>query len=151
MKARDIMTDGILVVPADYSISDTINFFAEEKITGAPVVSATGKVIGVVTLSDIIKQKNEEAEIDYSFMEYYNEFVGQEISEDRYHSLVNTQHEYQPVTDIMTPTIFQVDIDEHYREVARQMVGKQIHRVFVSENDKLVGIVSSMDILRALC
>ncbi len=153
MKAKDLMTDGVLVIPENYSITDVINFFFENKISGAPVVSTFGKAIGVVTMTDIVKYKNEEEETDndYPFIEYYNEFIGREFTDDDIQVLHGAEKIYKSVLDIMTPTVFQVDIDDGYKDIAKQMVDKKIHRVFVSEDGQLVGIVSSMDVLKVIC
>jgi CBS domain-containing protein len=43
-----------------------------------------------------------------------------------------------------------VGIDSKLSEVSGTMIENDIHRVFVTENEKIVGIVSALDILRKL-
>jgi CBS domain-containing protein len=54
------------------------------------------------------------------------------------------------VRDIMTPIIFKVDVSAKLSEMADIMVGGRIHRLLVTENDKLVGIVTTLDMLKAI-
>ena len=52
------------------------------------------------------------------------------------------------VTDIMTPAVFDVDAQAPVNQVARDMVANGIHRVFVRDRGRIVGVVSALDILK---
>ena len=54
ISARDIMSSHLLTVCESWSIQTLIDFFNDKKISGAPVLSKNGDIIGVVSLSDII-------------------------------------------------------------------------------------------------
>jgi len=56
LRAKDIMTKNILKVREDWSVHRLAEFFAENSISGAPVISTDGKLVGVVSLTDIILQ-----------------------------------------------------------------------------------------------
>jgi CBS domain-containing protein len=61
-----------------------------------------------------------------------------------------TLFENTAVRDIMTPRPYTVAPDEDVREAARQMLYADVHRLFVAEGDKVVGIISTTDIVRAV-
>ena len=46
--------------------------------------------------------------------------------------------------------LFTVAPDEDVREAARQMLYAEIHRLFVAEGDQVIGVISTMDIVRAV-
>ncbi len=54
------------------------------------------------------------------------------------------------VRDIMTPTIFRVDENATVQQVAGTMIRGRIHRVFVTQEEKGVGIISAADMLRVI-
>ena len=52
--------------------------------------------------------------------------------------------------DIMTPFVYRVEEDTPLKELAGVMVSGRIHRLFVTKEDKLVGVVSALDILKTV-
>jgi CBS domain-containing protein len=54
------------------------------------------------------------------------------------------------VRDIMTPTIFRVNENATVQQVAGTMIRSHIHRVFVTQEEKVVGIISAADMLRVI-
>ncbi|MDH3870666.1 MAG: CBS domain-containing protein, partial [Gammaproteobacteria bacterium] len=65
--------------------------------------------------------------------------------------LFHTGHESSvKVRDIMTPMIFRIEEDASIQQVADTMVRGGIHRVFVTEGNTLKGIVTALDLLKAV-
>jgi CBS domain-containing protein len=54
------------------------------------------------------------------------------------------------VEQVMTPYAVSMEEDTPVREIARQMLAKRIHRVIVTRGGKICGIVTSLDMLKAL-
>ncbi len=54
------------------------------------------------------------------------------------------------VKEIMTPTVFSVDVHATVAEVAQLMLEGHLHRVLVTEGSEAVGIISTSDILGLL-
>ena len=57
LKARDIMTPDPVTLAPDTDIRTAVMLLIEKKINGAPVVDATGKVVGVLCQSDLVAQQ----------------------------------------------------------------------------------------------
>ena len=55
VKVKDIMTKDPITVPPDYTVEETAQVLLEGKISGAPVVDHSGKVVGVITQSDLFR------------------------------------------------------------------------------------------------
>jgi CBS domain-containing protein len=54
------------------------------------------------------------------------------------------------VRDIMTPQSFTASPDDDIREAARQMLYADVHRLFVTDGERVVGVISTTDIVRAV-
>jgi CBS domain-containing protein len=54
------------------------------------------------------------------------------------------------VQDIMTPRPYTVSPDTDVKEAAQQMLYADVHRLFVTQGDRVVGVVSTTDIVRAV-
>ena len=52
--------------------------------------------------------------------------------------------------DIMTPHPLTIDPDADVREAAREMLYAEVHRLFVVQHGRLIGVISTSDIVRAV-
>ena len=150
--ARDIMNEDVLTVKRDWSVEQLADFLIEKSISGAPVISDDGKLTGVVSLTDIVRyntlpireiQSSDAHEYYSNLLEY--KYSRKEISSFRIESEL-------PVTvnDIMTPIIFDVNEDTKIQQVADSMIKGRIHRVFVTRDGKLAGIITTLDMLKVI-
>ena len=55
IKVKDIMTKNPITVTEDLTIEETSEILLENKISGAPVVDRSGKIVGTITQTDIFK------------------------------------------------------------------------------------------------
>jgi len=55
IKVKDIMARDPITVPDDFTVEETAEVLLKNKISGAPVLDASGQVIGVITQSDIFR------------------------------------------------------------------------------------------------
>ena len=55
LKISDIMTHNVLTINQDTPIEDAANLMVTHKIGGVPVVDDSGKVVGVITETDIFR------------------------------------------------------------------------------------------------
>lgn len=138
--ARDVMNSEILSVRDDLTLPELAAFLAENQITGAPVVDDSGEFVGVVSVTDIA-----EAEAEASDWQPGDRAVLGEVSG------LHVEREGRHVRDIMTPTLYTVTEDTPAEELARAMITGRVHRLFVTRNGRIVGIVTSLDLLRLLC
>ncbi|OQX24487.1 MAG: hypothetical protein BWK80_20640, partial [Desulfobacteraceae bacterium IS3] len=54
-KIKDIMTKNPVTVPPDYTVEETAELLLNHKISGVPVLDATGNIAGVITQTDLFK------------------------------------------------------------------------------------------------
>lgn len=128
MKVKELMTSSVLTVTGDMSIRKLVMLLEQNRITGAPVVDADGKLIGIVSGRDIVKAIDHLIRVHISI---------DEQQEDR--------GKYNWVEGIMTPNVFTCGENDDVQDVFNTMVEKKIHRMPVVKDGKPVGIISSQD------
>lgn len=146
--AADVMTTDIATIDPDWPVDRLLEFLADRAISGGPVVTADGEPIGVVSLTDVarnaaVSERSTDRRADSFYKRTLETRVGpEEIGRFRAESNASTS-----VKDIMTPVVFAVEEDATVQEVAAMMTTGRIHRVFVKRGGKMVGIITSMDLL----
>jgi len=55
IKIKEIMTKNPITIPLDYTIDEAAAILLDNKLSGAPVVDNEGKVVGVITQTDIFR------------------------------------------------------------------------------------------------
>ncbi len=147
LRAKDVMsTDPVCVAPST-RIRELAQIFEEHEISGMPVVDQEGRVIGVVSKTDLIRRCAEGT--DDIPPAYLFEILSEQGDED-------ATSEVMPeplvcVEDFMTEDPLMVGPDISVSTVARLMCERRVHRVIVADKDNFpVGIITSMDLLDAL-
>lgn len=150
--AADLMTRDPVTIPANATVREAVTMLTDLQFSGAPVVDRNGLPIGVVSRTDIVRNDREavdriqpsggnagdEASLLRSPLEAHDEFLIERVDETG-------------VQEIMTPLLFSVELSCKGTEIVTKMLEKDVHRVFVvDEEGALVGVISSMDILREL-
>lgn len=143
--ARDIMNQPVLAVRDDWAVRDLASYFIEKSISGAPVLDGRGRLVGVVSLSDIVDQVTREREPSGGAGRGWE---GRYNPEDLRGLTIEDSD--RVVRDIMTPTFFTVPDDTTLSTIARTMVAGRIHRLLVTRLGHVVGIVTTLDVLREL-
>jgi predicted transcriptional regulator len=127
--ARDIMTTEVLLAQADWTIHELTAFLVTNSISGAPVVGEDGTVVGVVSLTDLARSLVPELGIP----------DGECLPDAP-----------RTVRDIMTPLMFEVHEEAPVLVVAETMVRRRMHRLFVTRERKVIGIIAAIDLLRVM-
>ena len=64
--------------------------------------------------------------------------------------LIRRQHGGSTVASVMTPWTVSFEEETDIKELARQMLAKKIHRVIVTHEGRLSGIITTRDMIRGL-
>jgi CBS domain-containing protein len=115
------MVKDVITVAESTPLKDVARMFVEKKITGAPVVNEKGALTGVISETDIIRKTTSIGAWSPS-----------------------------TVSQIMTKPAVTVSPDETLQRVCEMMYNRRIHRVVVAEGAQIKGILTTMDILRAI-
>jgi len=151
-KAKEVMTEHVITISADWPVKRLTRFLIEHSISGAPVVNEKNEILGVVSLTDVANHLNVTG-ASPSFEGSHEYFLP--ASESEYSpEIIETLHiessETLTVKEIMTPMLFSVNEEASVKEVAEAMVRGRIHRVLVTRENRLVGIITSLDLLEII-
>lgn len=143
MIGSEVMCDEVIKVDPEMTLPELAQLFTDRKISGAPVVDAGGRLLGVVSQTDLVRSRRE---LDYSGEppSFYGE-AGMIPSGFHVESIETTR-----ARDVMTPVVHSADESTPVERLAALMLEKKVHRLILTRRGRLSGIVSSMDLLKAL-
>lgn len=141
---RDIMTPHPVCATPGMSAREIVALFAERKISGAPVVGPDGRLMGVVSRTDLFRRISQGV-------------PGNPASAAYLFDLLDDRTPAQPhpeslivVGDFMSENAVTASPDERIGDVAARMASRRVHRVVVVDDaGKPVGVVTSLDVLAA--
>jgi CBS domain-containing protein len=142
MKASDVMTRDVITVGREASVANAIRLMLDNNISGLPV-SDNGKVVGILTEGDLLRRS--ETGTERQRPRWLEILMGPGRMAGEY---VRTHG--RKVEAIMTTDLISVAGDTPLDEVVGLMERRRIKRVPVIEGGVLVGVVSRLDLLRAL-
>ncbi len=150
--ARDIMQTNVVTVAADMPLSDLADLFLRERIGGAPVIEADrpGAVIGIISRTDLMRFPLYQGAVSGILGEYLRALDagdGDDSPAPMPRPIVGELSAHT-VREAMAAEPFTVAATTPVREVAQAMVAQHLHRVLVTDNSGLVGLISSLDIVR---
>lgn len=157
--AKDIMHRDVIKVSWNMPISELEQLFEEKNITGAPVVDDFGKLIGVVSETDVIRYDASEPHSRENPHAYFRSGLEKEEKEGEEEDSLDEGEESKDeavlsektVEDIMTPWTISAHEDASISEIAKMMVERHVHRVLIVDGkSQLKGIVTTMDIAKVV-
>ena len=107
-RVRDIMQQHVLQVSPDDPITSVCRMFIDEQISGAPVVSDAGKVVGVVSLTDIVRGAGEELPYPVGETAYYRQIRATQPAWMEDPGELATRLEVLRVADVMTEKVVKI-------------------------------------------
>ena len=120
---RDYMSGRLVTFKPDMDVLDAIHELTQNRIAGAPVVNDQGELIGMLSETDCLKVALNAG--------YYGDWGG-------------------PVADFMTHNVETIDADMNIVDLAQRFLDSGYRRFPVLRNNRLVGQISRLDVLRAL-
>lgn len=146
MQAKDIMSKEVITVHPDTSVEEIAKILIEHHISGVPVIDEEHQLIGIVTEGDLLHQETAPRLPGvFSILGGFIYFNGVERYKDDFKKLSATK-----ASEIMTSNVITIREDMDVHDIATIFVNKNINRVPVVRNKKLMGIVSRADILKSL-
>jgi CBS domain-containing protein len=140
VKVRDAMTPQVISVPPTMRLKELAALLSEHRISGAPVVE-DGRVVGVVSEGDLlVKQVGRPPSRRRALEWIFGESQDPEEFRRRMASTVGQAMSAPAVT---------VEADRSLREAAALMVDSRVNRLPVTEEGKLVGMLTRADLVRA--
>jgi CBS domain-containing protein len=146
LKASDIMTTDVVTVQEDTTIEQLAKVFVDRNITGVPVLSADGKLIGMVTEHDLISQ-NKKLHIP-TVMRLFDAFIplGGSASIEKEIQRMSAS----TVGEICTRELITISGETSLDEIATIMSEKGVHHLPIVQDGALVGVVDRHDVIEGI-
>ena len=144
--ARDIMTTEVLTVSPETSIAEMSKILENRKIGGVPVVDKGGRLVGVITQSDLVERARDlelPPAINILDLHIYLQIPSHLIK--RVEKMLGTT-----VGDCMSLEPVTVAPDTPVAQIAALMAKQQVHTIPVLKGGKIVGVIGKMDLVRAM-
>ncbi len=143
MKARDVMTEPVISIDTDASIDSAIRLMLEKKVSGLPVTDAAGNLAGIVTEGDFLRRS--EAGTKHKQSRWLEFLMGPGLMADQY-----VKEHGRKVGEVMTRDVITGEEDTPLDEIVSLMERRRVKRIPILRGNKLAGIVTRANLLRAL-
>ncbi|MHB8869914.1 MAG: CBS domain-containing protein [Thermoleophilia bacterium] len=146
LTARDIMRTEVVTIGPDATVRELADLLATHEISGVPVVDDEGALVGVVTEGDVILQ---DAELHFPhYLQFLDSIIYLESVrkfEERFRKTFGNK-----VADVMSVEVVTVAPEATIHEVTTLMADNEVNRLPVLDGDRLVGIITRGDVVRAI-
>jgi CBS domain-containing protein len=150
--AAELMTANPVSVREDATLREAVALLIDKGFSAAPVIDKAGRPVGVLSSSDLLVHDRETADFLRKAPEFYHK---EELTTPGSEALAKgyqvEQIDCSRVRDLMTPAVFCVAPTDTARKAVEELLSLKVHRLFVvDDNGMLVGVISTMDVLRHL-
>ncbi len=143
----DVMSRDPILVEPQTPIKEAIKILAERRISGLPVVDETGKLVGVISETDLLWQETGvEPPVYIMFLDSVIYLENPSRHDQELHKALG-----QTVGEVMSGEPITIKPDQPLRKAAKLMQERSIRRLAVVDDaGKLIGILTPGDIVRAM-
>jgi CBS domain-containing protein len=153
MKIEAVMNKAVVSLSPDDTILKASLKLSEKNISGAPVVSSEGMLIGIFSEADVFKSmKISKKALRLIYPSLTSVSVAFQEQETEQEALAAYKEvENLKVGDVMTTEVISARPNEEIRDAIKRMVSKGINRLpVIDENNKVIGIITRGDILKGI-
>lgn len=150
LTARDLMRKDLVTVSYADPLSEVERVLTDNRVSGVPVVDEAGAVVGVLSLRDLIQRYAEDPDARPRRGAGFYELSSEELLDEDFESFEVPEESEETAADVMTSEIYAVPADAHLADLAKAMVKHGVHRLLVTDEGRYVGLVGTMEVLRAL-
>lgn len=142
MIIRDVMQMHVYPLPDNMTLVQAVTFLIEKRLLGTPVIDTDGMMVGYLSEKDLFKS------LFPTYANYYKN-PAEYILENGFQEKVEGIED-RCVRDVMTENVVFATPDEDILSVGNKMLTNNIHKIPVVEDGKPIGMVSRIDIYRAI-
>ncbi len=142
---KDEMTKAVVWIDGGDSLLNALRRMDDDAVNALPVTDDQERCVGILSAADIIETAR-------SLVEPMSKFNGLDAATRaaEIERVVDNRLSHVKVRDVMTHEVKAVRPDTPIAEAGRQMLRRRVHHLpVVDEGERLVGIVSTLDLLAA--
>jgi CBS domain-containing protein len=145
MRANQIMTTEVMTVHTDTTIEEVARLFTTRRISSMPVVDDDLRVVGIVNDEDLF---TSEKGLPFSAVRVPALFE-KWAKPDRVVEIYANARQ-NTARDVMSSAFICIDANASVGHITQLIVEQNVHRILVTCNDRLVGIITRLDLIRML-
>jgi CBS domain-containing protein len=145
--AKNIMTSNVITVTPETSIGELSKILLGNKVSGVPVIDKEGKLMGIISEADIIR---EDIKVPFPF--YFDPLMisGYIADFEKYNEDIKDYLDIK-VEQIMKRRVKTANPLTPVSEVADIMISNGVNRIpVVDEDKKVIGIITRADIIKSM-
>ncbi|MEF8817950.1 MAG: CBS domain-containing protein [Salinibacter sp.] len=148
--AKDLMTADVQTVDADWTVERVAQFLTDHGISGAPVVK-DDQLVGVVSLTDIARHNGTAGKpASDRPASYYRSELEADYADEDLENLQISEGGETTAEHVMTPQVYDVNEHTSVQQTAQVMHRGGIHRVFVTTDGEVRGVITALDMLKVV-
>lgn len=145
MNVRELMISPAGTVVRRTTVGEIARLLVTNGVSGAPVTDERGRLIGIVTASDlVVKHAHVHGPTYLGILGGVIPFETRRQDEEMRRALGVTAE------DIMSTKVFSIGPEADVDDAATIMVDEDVRMVVVVDHDRVVGTISETDIVRLL-
>jgi CBS domain-containing protein len=142
MQARDVMVSPVITASKTATVRQIAKILLEKRISAVPVVDEAGKLVGILTESDLMRRAEAGTEHPYSWWVHF-------LAGDATVAADYVKSHAAKIEDVMTSDVVTAAPETPLHEIATLLEEHQIRRVpIVDKVGNLVGIVSRANLIQ---
>jgi len=141
-RVHELMNPDVVCASPAMAAGDALKLLLDRDVADAPVVASDGSVVGVVGAATLVRYIEAPATASETGRFFTDEEDFRDLGDTPDHRTGT------PVEKLMSAAIFPVTRETGVAVAANIMRERRIHRLFVTDHGKLVGVVTSLDLMR---
>jgi len=144
MNISEFMSSPAHSVGPDTTVEEGANLMCQHKVSALPVVDGDGAVIGIITESDFV---GRDAKVPHA-LGTIKELFGQIHNFNDIEAVYKSAKD-KKISDVMTKAVKTIDKGADLNDLLQMMSDTGLKRIPVTENGKLIGMVTRKDLIKA--
>jgi CBS domain-containing protein len=134
------MTTDVITISPETTLKEVGEILKRNRVSGLPVVDKDGAVVGVITLTDMLRILDQI---------YHWKEIERRVPEIKLSDMFEKEKAEAKVKSIMTKEVLVLDESAPIEEVMRLMFDRKVHTIPVTRNGKLIGVIGKRDLISA--
>lgn len=147
LTAKDFMTKEVYCVNLSTTLEEIAQLVISKRISGLPILDNNGKLVGVISKTDLLTHGLEK-ELQSLLSEPDHQDEAMELFD--FDNLLGAEPSKVTVEQVMKTNVITASKNTSINEIVKLMLKHKIHRIIIVENDKVIGIVTPMDVLKMI-
>ena len=141
-RVHELMNPDVVCARPDMTAGQTLKLLVDHDVADAPVVGDEGQILGIISQAALLRHIEVPVTAEQTGRFFSDDEAYQDIAATPDHQTAT------PVEKVMTTKMHPVTRETGVAVAANLMRELQLHRLFVTDHGRLVGVITSLDLMR---